>query len=179
MEQLIKEAQLAARDMNPYVDVLYNAAKYFNAGHNISILEIGVRRGTSTRAIMKGLKERMGGGHLYSIDKDDRSNVLKDKSDWTFLLGYSSTDPSREGYKNQEVEWNKPIDILFIDGDHTYEGVKSDYEKYEPFVKQGGLIFMHDITHKHFGVKNFWKEIKHPKANLAFNSIGMGIVNKI
>ena len=37
------------------------------------------------------------------------------------------------------------IDLLFIDGDHTYEGVRRDFEMYSPLVKPGGLIALHDI----------------------------------
>jgi cephalosporin hydroxylase len=38
------------------------------------------------------------------------------------------------------------VDFLFIDGDHTYEGVKQDFELYSPLVKTGGLIAFHDIV---------------------------------
>jgi predicted O-methyltransferase YrrM len=37
------------------------------------------------------------------------------------------------------------IDILFIDGDHTYKGAINDYNAYHEKVKQGGLIIFHDI----------------------------------
>ncbi len=36
------------------------------------------------------------------------------------------------------------VDVLFIDGDHTYEGVKRDFELYSPLVETGGLIMLHD-----------------------------------
>ena len=39
----------------------------------------------------------------------------------------------------------RPIDFLLIDGDHTYEGVKRDWEMYEPLVAPEGLIAFHDI----------------------------------
>jgi predicted O-methyltransferase YrrM len=39
----------------------------------------------------------------------------------------------------------RPIDFLLIDGDHTYKGVKRDWEIYEPLVARGGLIAFHDI----------------------------------
>jgi predicted O-methyltransferase YrrM len=38
-----------------------------------------------------------------------------------------------------------PVDMLFIDGDHTYEGVKADWELYAPLVRPGGVIGFHDI----------------------------------
>ena len=39
----------------------------------------------------------------------------------------------------------RSIDFLLIDGDHSYEGVKRDWELYEPLVTPGGLIAFHDI----------------------------------
>jgi len=38
------------------------------------------------------------------------------------------------------------VDFLFIDGDHTYEGVKQDYEDYKHFVNPGGWIAFHDTN---------------------------------
>jgi predicted O-methyltransferase YrrM len=55
------------------------------------------------------------------------------------------------------------LDYLFIDGDHTYEGVKQDYEMYSPLVRKGGMIVFHDIAeHKgsHCQVDKFWHEVK-------------------
>jgi cephalosporin hydroxylase len=58
----------------------------------------------------------------------------------------------------------KPVDLLFIDGDHSYEGVKKDFEMYSPFVADGGMIGFHDIAvHTKFPnceVDRFWNEIK-------------------
>jgi predicted O-methyltransferase YrrM len=39
------------------------------------------------------------------------------------------------------------VDFLFIDGDHTYEGVKRDFGLYEDLVSDGGMIALHDIVH--------------------------------
>jgi predicted O-methyltransferase YrrM len=38
------------------------------------------------------------------------------------------------------------LDFLFIDGDHSYDGVKQDFESYSPLVREGGLIGFHDIA---------------------------------
>lgn len=40
----------------------------------------------------------------------------------------------------------KPIDLLFIDGDHTYQGCKRDIEAWTPYVKPGGWIVFHDTA---------------------------------
>jgi predicted O-methyltransferase YrrM len=56
------------------------------------------------------------------------------------------------------------LDYLFIDGDHTYEGVKRDFEMYSRLVRSGGMIAFHDIavhtTEKSCEVDRFWNEIK-------------------
>jgi predicted O-methyltransferase YrrM len=44
-----------------------------------------------------------------------------------------------------ETIGGRPVDMLFIDGDHTYDGVKADYDLYSPLVRPGGLIGFHDI----------------------------------
>jgi predicted O-methyltransferase YrrM len=62
------------------------------------------------------------------------------------------------------------VDFLFIDGDHTYAGVKQDYEMYGPLVRKGGLIAFHDICvhppELDCHVDEFWTELKkrHPSA---------------
>lgn len=56
------------------------------------------------------------------------------------------------------------LDFLFIDGDHSYEGVKRDFELYSPLVREGGIIAFHDIAphwdYPEVGVTRFWDEIK-------------------
>jgi predicted O-methyltransferase YrrM len=59
---------------------------------------------------------------------------------------------------------NREIDLLFIDGDHSYKGVKSDWDMYSPLVKKGGHVVFHDICYHPqvlaCEVERFWKEIK-------------------
>ena len=68
--------------------------------------------------------------------------------------------------KLKKVLKDRELDILFIDGDHSYEGVKKDFEMYSPLVRKGGLIVFHDIVvvppeiEKNNGVNKFWNEIK-------------------
>jgi predicted O-methyltransferase YrrM len=55
------------------------------------------------------------------------------------------------------------LDVLFLDGDHTYEGVKADYETYVPLLRPGGMLIFHDILKNLFdcsvGVSTFWSEL--------------------
>jgi predicted O-methyltransferase YrrM len=56
------------------------------------------------------------------------------------------------------------LDVLFIDGDHSYEGVRQDYDLYSPLVRRGGLIAFHDIVdgpESAVGeVPRFWREVR-------------------
>lgn len=58
----------------------------------------------------------------------------------------------------------RPVDFLLIDGDHSYDGVRRDYELYTPLVREGGLIAFHDIVEgapeNVGGVPRFWREVR-------------------
>jgi predicted O-methyltransferase YrrM len=79
------------------------------------------------------------------------------------LLRRNSHDPSTLN-KVKSYLHNAQLDMLFIDGDHTYKGVKQDFELYSPLVRKGGLIVFHDIAYHppKTGVEvyRFWNEIK-------------------
>jgi predicted O-methyltransferase YrrM len=40
----------------------------------------------------------------------------------------------------------RPLDALFIDGDHSFEGASTDYRMYAPLVRAGGMVAFHDIV---------------------------------
>lgn len=54
--------------------------------------------------------------------------------------------------------WSKPVRLLFIDGDHSYEGSKKDFESWEKHVIPGGYIAFHDIV-SWPGVTAFYDEL--------------------
>lgn len=64
------------------------------------------------------------------------------------------------------------LDFLFIDGDHTYEGVKKDFEDYGPLVRPGGLIAFHDIVRNddkpEIEVWKLWQEIEQQRESVEF-----------
>jgi len=59
----------------------------------------------------------------------------KNYSNYIFIKDYSY---------NVSKSWNKEVDYIFIDGDHTYPAVKKDFEDWIKFVKIGGHISFHD-----------------------------------
>lgn len=70
------------------------------------------------------------------------------------------------------------LDVLLIDGDHSYDGVRRDFELYVPLVRPGGLVILHDIVQDHGqrfgqpttsstgGVPRFWNEVKLQHADI-------------
>jgi len=64
----------------------------------------------------------------------------------------------------REILGGQELDFLFIDADHTYEGVKRDFEMYSPLVRRGGVVAFHDIVphppETRCEVSRFWDEVK-------------------
>ena len=84
--------------------------------------------------------------------------------------------------KVEKILNESPLDFLFIDGDHSYDGVKADFEMYKSLVRPGGIIAFHDIcpyTELDLGVNRFWNEIKNQIKSVEIikdsNQIGFGI----
>ena len=57
----------------------------------------------------------------------------------------TSYDAFYDFFIRQDVK----IDVLFIDGDHSYEGVKSDFELYSTILSENGIIILHDTDEKY------------------------------
>jgi SAM-dependent methyltransferase len=51
------------------------------------------------------------------------------------------------GYSHDAIRnFNTPLDFLFIDGDHSYEGVLRDFTDWTPLLKPGGYLAFHDVS---------------------------------
>lgn len=84
-----------------------------------------------------------GGG--YPKWKAHFTSLLRDILLKIFLIRADSHDIRTLDVVKRILGGHK-LDFLFIDGDHTYEGVKKDFEMYSPLVRKGGLIAFHDIV---------------------------------
>ena len=115
-------------------------------------VEIGSARGKSACFVGRALAEN-GKGKLYAIDPHMPTSWNDENSVDTF--GILSANLERLGLISyveiirktsaEAVEgWDRKIDLLFIDGDHTYEGVKTDWDLFMPFVSEFGIVVFHD-----------------------------------
>lgn len=122
-------------DMRHHLPYLRSVAKG-------NILEIGVRSGASTSAFLVGL-EGTGTGRLWSVDiNPECGKLFAGHLQWTFI----DTDSKNwDVVKSVMSPRGLPLDVLFIDGDHEYEGVRADLSNYV-WLRPGGLILMHDVA---------------------------------
>ena len=140
---------------------LFNAARQCDPRG--VIVEIGCYKGRSTLALAYGSKSGLGiTVHTIDIFTDFASPPVRrtGKIDGQKFKG----DFLREAMKNiadhrmidivniiqglsEEVgkKWDKPISVLFIDGDHELESVRTDFNLFSPFVIKGGVIMLHDV----------------------------------
>jgi predicted O-methyltransferase YrrM len=118
-----------------------------------TIVEIGSARGFSTCALALACAEN-GSGTVFAIDPhltNDWTDVGTQGKTFDFLKARlaeyqleSQCSPIRETSAVAGAAWSRPIDLLFIDGDHTKAGVTGDFESFAPWVREDGLIIVHD-----------------------------------
>ncbi len=119
------------------------------------------------------------GGKTLSVDMWEHHGITLDfsnaDSDVLMLKG-NSHDTSTFEKVSDLTEGS--IDFLFIDGDHSYEGAKYDYELYSPLVRSGGLVAFHDVAYDtEIQVRRFFLEIDEPKDTIELTH-GIGVVYK-
>ncbi len=152
------------------VALLYDLAAKCTKG---VIVEIGSNAGRSTICLAKGSKS---GGNMpvYSVDPQNGGGATPDPTghdaghdgtpDNKYYINQGASFPSFEKrLKEHHVDdiitplvnyselvykkgWSKPIELLFIDGDHRYNYVKMDVELWGKHLVSGGTILMHDST---------------------------------
>jgi predicted O-methyltransferase YrrM len=146
-----------------------------------TILEIGTNKGgtfflfskiATPDATLLSLdlpQGRFGGGYYPWQGKLYRS-FARDQQRIELVLGDSHSQGVADNIK--QLLGGRPLDFLFIDGDHSYEGVKQDFEMYSPLVKPDGVIAFHDIAPgpeaSVGGVPRFWQELKATRPVIEF-----------
>ena len=131
------------------LEMLYALARNCPVGSNA--LEIGSHLGASSCYLGAGIKER--GGRLFCVDTWHNETMPEGDQDTysRFRMNTSGLGETVVPIRKHSSEMNlsdlqKPLALIFIDGDHSYEGVKSDFERTIPWLEQGGIVAFHDTV---------------------------------
>jgi predicted O-methyltransferase YrrM len=119
------------------------------------VVEIGTNVGKSTIALAFGQKEK-NGIIVHSIDIYEHPDIVKNLQAADVLNFVNRIICSS---KKAAKRWRRPIELLWIDGDHSYRGVRNDVKRWSKFVIEGGLIALHDYP-GHRGSTEVWKALR-------------------
>ncbi len=112
------------------------------------IVEVGSYLGASSCFLAAAAEDKK--GKVYSIDTWNNDGMSEGPRD-TYREFYSNTEryrdtiiPIRGNSAHIAGKFTEKIDLLFIDGDHSYSGVMKDLAGWLPKLKKGCLLVLHD-----------------------------------
>ena len=126
------------------------------------VVEVGSWLGKSSVVFGRALSRR-GNGVLYCVDPFDASGDERSSKRYrtdAAELRVGLRERFEENLRHHGVDaharvlqarsheavvaWDRPIDLLFIDGNHAFDVVAQDFRDWAPFVREGGLVAFHD-----------------------------------
>jgi cephalosporin hydroxylase len=134
LTQLFETVVTVPSDINEHLTELHDLVVRLNAQQ---VIELGVRYGNSTIALLHALEKT--GGHLWSVDVAKQWNGLESDR-WTFIEGDDLSD---------EVMMKLPlyaVDLVFIDTYHGYQQTVDEITKYKSLIRSGGVMAFHDTN---------------------------------
>jgi hypothetical protein len=120
-----------------------------------TIVEIGSFKGRSTVMLAK-VASHYGVGPIVAIDPHNSPILLdheanpgassyQDFVNSIHSAGVSNHVETHVAYSADVADsWNRPIRLLWIDGDHNYKGAKEDFDRFFPHLVPGGVVAFHD-----------------------------------
>jgi len=146
------------------------------------IVDLGVDYGYSTFVFAIAARD-IPGGTVTGIDlfqgdpqtgiRDTYNQVLSWKND----LNLTNLELIQGDFYDVSLAWEKGIDILHIDGYHSYEAVSQDFSNWSRFVNANGIVLFHDINVPFPGyqVIKFFRELTGGRRLYFLHSYGLGI----
>jgi predicted O-methyltransferase YrrM len=146
------------------------------------VVELGVDYGYSTFVFANSLQGKQ--GKIYGIDLFAGDIHAGHRNTYEFVMdtiqrqNLTQVEIVKGEFTEVSKNWSVPIDILHIDGLHTFDAVKTDYENWSPFVKDDGIILFHDIA-SFPDIARFFSNVDGGWHKLYFvHSAGLGILTK-
>lgn len=153
------------------------------------IVELGSHTGNSFCAFLEAVSFLNLSCKVYAIDtwNGDPQAGYYDDDVYTNLKQYTENNYNESAimirkYFDEAVSLfdDYSIDILHIDGFHSYESVKNDFETWFPKLKKDGVVLFHDtlVFKEGYGVNKYWNEIKNEFVHFNYEvGLGLGILS--
>jgi len=151
-------------------------------------VELGVHTGNSFCAAAESLKLAKPSAKAYAIDTWEGDHQASHYGEEVYLniskyIKENLAENSlmiRKYFDDAVSDFqDNSIDLLHIDGLHTYEAVSNDFNKWLPKMSNSGVILFHDIAEKSadFGVWKLWSELKTRYTSFEFDhNHGLGVL---
>jgi hypothetical protein len=136
-----------------------------------AILEIGSFKGKSTVGLA-AIAARYGLGKVVTVDPHTAPSVTDpdlegQTSSWDDFRATlraagveGAVEVHRAFSRDLARDWNRPIRLLWIDGDHTYAGAKEDIDLFRRHLADGAIVALHDVLHSFEGpIRVFVEEL--------------------
>ncbi|WP_100154008.1 HAD-IA family hydrolase [Snodgrassella alvi] len=152
------------------------------------IVELGTHSGNSYLAMCQAVAENGIGTKCYAVDtwKGDEHAGNYDEEVFNQLAKYHNehyagfSNLMRMTFDEANTYFSeKSIDLLHIDGFHTYDVVEHDFKNWLSKMSENGIILFHDINvrERNFGVWKLWEELCTQYPNYEFkHSHGLGVL---
>ena len=153
------------------------------------IVELGVHNGVSYFSFCQAVQRLNLNTACYGIDtwKGDEHSGFYDEEVFRSCSDYNNQEYFR--FSNlirstfidaKDYFIDETIELLHIDGLHSYEAVKEDFETWLPKLSPNCIVIFHDtnVRQNNFGVYRFWEELKQKYTHLHFDfGNGLGVIS--
>ena len=113
-------------------------------------------------------------GDIHAGQRSTYDHVIKLRDHFKKYWNQTNVRFVKGYFEDVARSWEKPIDILHIDGLHTYEAVKQDFTTWSKFLQPNGVILMHDTVSFPNDVGRFFEELPDYKFNFQ-HTHGLGV----
>lgn len=173
---MVRQIATEVATFHHHYHILYDIATTFG-DKNINYVEIGAYAGGSSCLMMQRLNTT-----IISVDLGEPipkgvvfENIINYKSNnnyYKYIQGNSQLQETKDKVieilsNSRVLGYTNKIDILFIDGDHSLDGVLNDFNLYKDLVNVGGYIVFDD----------YYDDVHSPDVKLAVDSLVPNLVD--